>query len=621
MSEHVILKVTGTGPVGKTIMVPQMKIGTVTTVAADAGADASVSQEGNEVKLDLQIPRGVTGNESIDDTKGEGDTDYVWSAGKSWREKEKIHDVLNIVEARLSTNFIDSTPYNGKTIGELFDNSGTVTIPLKDVSLSNSTNYTARIVLSDGTTVGSSYNDASAKALDKEGTVLKTFPAASSYTSMSSDADKVVALRFSISSSIISGYTSATLKYLWFGLYTDKDDIDEFSYSVKSQRLDTYDVVFDNFSLFQDIITDDPTFKAQGVDTTINSYSHRQIDVTTASNGHGFGVQATLTQGHKYLGWLVTKSPLLMRMYIMKNGSWQEYTIMTYYSGVGYIGTLEVTSDSNDGYMYFICTDSFSNVFEVYLFDITDMSDFAIKRLQGLDGYTYEGKIIQLAPPFTSFFNKELTFFGDSNTQNNKYERYVAAELGLKSYNNCGVSGSNVAGNNNDSFWKDTRINALPETSDMIAIMGGTNDSHNSRPIGDMNLENYDTTTFVGAYNVVLSKIYYRFRKPESGYYPNVDYSGVTQIATAKDPFIILFTPPFTSSVDYINDGKIMEIVNAVKGVAEMWGLPCADVYGNALINMGNESLYFTDGVHVNDAGGRKIASVMTNKMIEIAPH
>lgn len=48
-----------------------------------------------------KIPRGVSGNESIDDTKGHGDTDYVWSAGKTYDE---VTDLRSQVKTRIIDN-------------------------------------------------------------------------------------------------------------------------------------------------------------------------------------------------------------------------------------------------------------------------------------------------------------------------------------------------------------------------------------------------------------------------------------------------------------------------------------------------------------------------------------
>ena len=63
---------------------------TAEDVANDYGDDHDdlVTNTGSAMapNYHYKIPRGVTGNESIDDTKGDGDTDYVWSADKCYGE-------------------------------------------------------------------------------------------------------------------------------------------------------------------------------------------------------------------------------------------------------------------------------------------------------------------------------------------------------------------------------------------------------------------------------------------------------------------------------------------------------------------------------------------------------
>ena len=73
---------------------PSLTIGTVTTVSASTGASASIGGTVDEPTLNLSIPRGVAGNESIDDTAGEGDTDKVWSADKSYGEIGDLKNAL-----------------------------------------------------------------------------------------------------------------------------------------------------------------------------------------------------------------------------------------------------------------------------------------------------------------------------------------------------------------------------------------------------------------------------------------------------------------------------------------------------------------------------------------------
>ena len=85
---------------GATGATPQLSIGTVETVAASEGAAASLSGTAEAPVLNLQIPRGVAGNESIDDTAGIGDDDVVWSADKT---KTELHKKAPIIEETIST--------------------------------------------------------------------------------------------------------------------------------------------------------------------------------------------------------------------------------------------------------------------------------------------------------------------------------------------------------------------------------------------------------------------------------------------------------------------------------------------------------------------------------------
>ena len=70
------------GPTGAT---PQLSIGTVTDLPAGSSPTASFSGTAAAPVLNLGIPHGVSGNETIDDSAGEGDIDLVWSADKTVR--------------------------------------------------------------------------------------------------------------------------------------------------------------------------------------------------------------------------------------------------------------------------------------------------------------------------------------------------------------------------------------------------------------------------------------------------------------------------------------------------------------------------------------------------------
>jgi len=71
------------GPVGPT---PNLTIGTVTDVPYSTGASATLTGTAANPVLNLQIPHGPSGNETIDDTAGIGDDDVVFSADRVTKE-------------------------------------------------------------------------------------------------------------------------------------------------------------------------------------------------------------------------------------------------------------------------------------------------------------------------------------------------------------------------------------------------------------------------------------------------------------------------------------------------------------------------------------------------------
>ena len=101
----------------------KLTIGSVTTVSATAGANATINEGTDGQILNLQIPRGIPGNESIDDMAGLGDTDKVWSADRSVKEIESVTGLQKItgwtpdkyIQTNLST--VDITVEKGNNLG------------------------------------------------------------------------------------------------------------------------------------------------------------------------------------------------------------------------------------------------------------------------------------------------------------------------------------------------------------------------------------------------------------------------------------------------------------------------------------------------------------------------
>lgn len=218
--------------------------------------------------------------------------------------------------------------------------------------------------------------------------------------------------------------------------------------------------------------------------------------------------------------------------------------------------------------------------------------------------------------------SKKLTTLGDSITEQNLWQPFLKEELLFATIVNKGISDTRISGNINNAMWQNNRINALPLDTDVLTIMGGTNDSASSVDLGDLSITNHDTNTFVGAYNVLISKLLYKFYNLSSGKYSDINYSGLIKSSTFKDIVIYIMTPPFNANTQYSgeNSARLKAIADATKDVAKMWGIPCIDIYYNSGINTENVNALLQDGIHPNNLGAKKIASVVVNEMKSHAP-
>lgn len=217
---------------------------------------------------------------------------------------------------------------------------------------------------------------------------------------------------------------------------------------------------------------------------------------------------------------------------------------------------------------------------------------------------------------------KKLTTFGDGITGQNLWQSFMKDKILFETIENKGVSGTKISGNINNAMWQNSRINSINVKTDVLTIMGGTNDSADSVNIGNISITNHDTNTFVGAYNVLISKLLYKFYSLSSGKYSDINYNGIVKSVTFNDIVIYIMTPPFNANTKYSgeNSARLKAIADATKEVAKMWGIPCIDIYYNSGINTENANALLQDGIHPNDLGAKKIASVVVNEMKSHAP-
>ena len=219
----------------------------------------------------------------------------------------------------------------------------------------------------------------------------------------------------------------------------------------------------------------------------------------------------------------------------------------------------------------------------------------------------------------TWYAGKKFAFLGDSITHLDTFS-YLRNNFVPDSVTDCGISGSTICGNGANAMWQDTRINSLPLDADVIHVMGGTNDNVQNKPIGEISLNNYNTNTFVGAYNVLLSKIYYKYFRGTTGKYSQtIDYSNITRINADRYsgfPYIMIATP-FYSIQAQENESKYAD---AIKEIAKMWHIPCVDHYYLDGINDQNAYRYQDDDIHPNARGRSKMYGTLQGVLMDIEP-
>lgn len=226
---------------------------------------------------------------------------------------------------------------------------------------------------------------------------------------------------------------------------------------------------------------------------------------------------------------------------------------------------------------------------------------------------------------------KRVSFMGDSLTEGGTggfYINYLNDYFGFANITKSAKGGTMVSGVTTamgSAFWEDSRVNQLDIDSDVVFVMGGTNDANNNVTLGSPDISNCDTNTFYGAYHVLISKLIYKYYKLDTGYYADIDYSGVTQAETAKPVQIFLITPPYMlSSESQYN--KTPAYCEAVIDIGKQLGCPVCDIRANSGVNIFTREYHkgyrngSFDYVHVSPEAHEHWTKVIIGKMLEAEP-
>jgi lysophospholipase L1-like esterase len=199
---------------------------------------------------------------------------------------------------------------------------------------------------------------------------------------------------------------------------------------------------------------------------------------------------------------------------------------------------------------------------------------------------------------FVNILNgKKLNFLGDSITYgsgaSHPFTYYLQSVYGC-TCQNYGIAGSTIQYDVNRNPMC-VRYADMDDDAEIVAVMGGTNDYWNNKPLGTMG--DTSNTTFYGALDVLIQGM----------------------IAKYPSAFFYMVTPPhgdnggnFDGSTKS-NSGSMQDIANAVKEVAEKYSIPVLDLFNKGGFYpsiAAQKTLYYSDGVHLNTNGQKKLAQL-----------
>lgn len=203
---------------------------------------------------------------------------------------------------------------------------------------------------------------------------------------------------------------------------------------------------------------------------------------------------------------------------------------------------------------------------------------------------------------------KKMAFLGDSITEGcgvadfaNVYFNRIAARTGAEVFG-YGISGTKIAApapSEDDpcsALYFASRVDGMIPDADVVVVFGGTNDfGWGNAPLGCM--ADRVETTFYGAYHLLLQKLFAR--------YPEATLVVMTPLHRLSEDDVDF------NEVGVRRMGPLKVYVQAIREVAEYYGVPVVDLYANCPIQPKVEVLrqrYMPDGVHPNDAGQALVA-------------
>lgn len=183
------------------------------------------------------------------------------------------------------------------------------------------------------------------------------------------------------------------------------------------------------------------------------------------------------------------------------------------------------------------------------------------------------------------FEGKKMVTDGHSIVAQGLWQNYLVKELGVIYHKNCGVGGTSII-----NMCSDERVNQIPEDTELLFLMAETNDHAQNIELGNINSP-HDNTTFYGAYQLWLDKIYAKV--------PNAE--------------VIIIGSPYKSVEDNLNTKgfTLNDYRKASKEIAFKYGYRYIDLRGRMKVNYLNYETFIPDGTHPHMYGAKNMADII----------
>lgn len=174
------------------------------------------------------------------------------------------------------------------------------------------------------------------------------------------------------------------------------------------------------------------------------------------------------------------------------------------------------------------------------------------------------------------------------------YQTIVKEKLSFTDVANKSLAGAGSAKTEKASVVYDNDFRDV-KYADVITIFIGTNDFKLNVPLGklsDKDSKDFNDETFYGSYQDLL-RIF-----EEKG--SNASIYLITPLQRDNEGYDINSTNPAGH--------KLIDYVNAVKNIGELYDIPVIDLYSESELNIRTLDKYTLDGLHPNDEGYKVIA-------------